>query len=76
MIASYKDLVVWQKAMNLVVMTYRIVKLLPKEEMYALSDQIKFSLGAWIFLPGPEKDGKYGALKDLSSIFVKARFSF
>lgn len=43
---------------------------------YALSDQIKFSLGAWIFLPGSEKDGKYGALKDLSSIFVKARFSF
>ena len=41
MVASYKDLVVWQKAMNLVVLTYRSVKLLPKEENYALSDQMR-----------------------------------
>ena len=41
MVSSYKDLVVWQKAMNLVVLTYRVVKLLPKEENYALSDQMR-----------------------------------
>lgn len=41
MVASYKDLIVWQKAMDLVVLTYRIVKLLPKEENYALSDQMR-----------------------------------
>ena len=38
---SYKDLVVWQKAMDLVVETYKIVKQLPKEETYALSDQMR-----------------------------------
>ena len=38
---SYKDLVVWQKAMLLVKETYTIVKLLPKEEQYALSDQMR-----------------------------------
>lgn len=38
---SYKDLIVWQKAMILVKEIYTIVKLLPKEEHYALSDQMR-----------------------------------
>ena len=38
---SYKDLVVWQKAMLLVKEIYAIVKLLPKEEQFALSDQMR-----------------------------------
>lgn len=38
---GYKGLIVWQKAMELVLMVYKIVKLLPKEETYALSDQIR-----------------------------------
>jgi len=32
----YEELTVWQKAMDLVVEVYKIVKLLPKEEIYAL----------------------------------------
>ena len=38
---SYKELIVWQKAMDLVEEIYRLVKLLPKEEQYALSDQLR-----------------------------------
>ena len=38
---SYEDLIVWQKAMDLVVETYGLVKLLPKTEQYALSDQMR-----------------------------------
>ena len=38
---SYKELVVWQKAMDLTVEIYKLVKLLPKEETYALSDQMR-----------------------------------
>lgn len=38
---GYKDLIVWQKAMDLVVEVYKVVKLLPREELYALSDQIR-----------------------------------
>ena len=38
---SYKDLLVWQKAIDLTVEVYRIVKKLPKEELYALSGQIR-----------------------------------
>ena len=41
MIKDYKDLIVWQKAMDLGVDVYALVKLLPKEEMYALSSQIR-----------------------------------
>ena len=41
MIRSYEDLMVWQKAMELVVEVYRVVKLLPREETYGLSDQMR-----------------------------------
>ena len=43
---------------------------------YSLSDQINLGLKAFIFLPGPDNDGKYGAYKDLSSICMNAKFSF
>ena len=43
---------------------------------YSLSDQISVSGGAYIFTPGPDKDGKYGAYKDLSTFFINAKFSF
>ena len=41
MVKKYDELIVWQKAMDLVVKVYSLVKLLPKEEMYSLSDQMR-----------------------------------
>ena len=41
---SFRKLIVWQKAMDLVAETYDIIKLLPKEEKYALSDQMRRSV--------------------------------
>jgi four helix bundle protein len=38
---SFKDLLVWQKAMELVKLCYLITEQLPKHEMYALADQVK-----------------------------------
>ena len=38
---SYRDLLVWQKAMDLVVACYRITALLPKNETYGLVNQIQ-----------------------------------
>jgi len=38
---KYEDLIVWQKAMDLVAEVYRIAKLLPSEELYALSNQMR-----------------------------------
>ena len=37
----YKDLILWQKSMELVKEIYCLVKKLPKEEMYSLSDQMR-----------------------------------
>ena len=38
---SYQDLNAWKKAMDLVEETYKLVKRLPAEERYALSDQMR-----------------------------------
>jgi len=40
-IKSYKDLVVWQKSMQLVREIYELTKLFPKDEQYALSNQMR-----------------------------------
>ena len=39
--SDFHDLLVWQKSMELTAEVYRLVKLLPKEESYALSDQMR-----------------------------------
>lgn len=38
---GYRELIAWQKAMQLVPAVYRLVKQLPAEERYALSDQLR-----------------------------------
>ena len=38
---SYRELLVWQKAMDLVVESYKIAGLLPKTELYGLKSQIE-----------------------------------
>ena len=40
-ILDYTDLTVWQKSMDLVAEVYKIVKKLPKEELFALSNQMR-----------------------------------
>ena len=40
-LSDYKQLTVWQKSMDLTVEIYSLVKLLPKEETYALSNQMR-----------------------------------
>ena len=38
---SYQDLLVWQKAMDLAESCYHLTNLLPREELYGLSSQIR-----------------------------------
>ena len=40
-IKSYKDLLIWQKGIKIVILVYKLVKVFPKEELYALTSQIK-----------------------------------
>ena len=37
----YKDLIVWQKAMDLAVEVYRLTKKMPKDELYGLTNQLR-----------------------------------
>lgn len=41
MAQHFKDLIVWQKAMDLVTDVYRITDSFPKREVYSLTDQIR-----------------------------------
>lgn len=41
MAQSYKELLVWQKSMELMIEIYGLVKFLPKYETYGLSDQMR-----------------------------------
>ncbi|MGB8259705.1 MAG: four helix bundle protein [Terracidiphilus sp.] len=43
MVASFRDLLVWQKAMNLSVEIYQLTRLFPREEMYGLASQLRRS---------------------------------
>ncbi len=40
-IQSFKELIVWNKAMELVPSVYGLVRRLPKEEVYALGDEMR-----------------------------------
>jgi four helix bundle protein len=40
-IASYKDLIIWQKAMDLAENIYQITGAFPKAELYSLTDQMR-----------------------------------
>lgn len=41
MIRDFRDLVVWQKSMELAVNVYELSKLFPREELYGLTSQIR-----------------------------------
>ena len=39
--ATYRDLVAWQKAIELVTAVYRVTRTFPREEMYGLTSQLR-----------------------------------
>lgn len=43
---------------------------------YSVSDEIKVSGGAYLFIPGPAENGTYGVYKKYSSFFIKAEYNF
>ena len=41
MVKSYRDLVVWQKGIQLTVLVYQLSKAFPREELYGLTSQMR-----------------------------------
>ncbi len=72
-VSSYEKLDVWQESINLVTDVYSAVKLLPKEELYALSDQIR---RAAVSIPLNIAEGQQRqSTKDFINFLVIARGS-
>lgn len=72
-VKDHKDLIVWQKAMDLLVEIYRLVKKLPKEETYALSDQMR---RAAVSIPSNIAEGRgRSSVKDFLRFLFIARGS-
>jgi four helix bundle protein len=69
MIISFKELIVWQKAMELAIEIYDIAKKLPQEEMYSLSSQIKRSA---ISIPSNIAEGHKRGTKDFVRFLIIA----
>lgn len=54
-VPSHRDLIVWQKAMDLTVLVYGLVKAFPSSEQYALSQQMT---RAAVAIPANIAEGK------------------
>lgn len=67
---DYEKLIVWQKAMDLVVVIYRITKGFPKEEQFGLTSQIR---RATISIPSNIAEGcRRNTQKDFSRFLIIA----
>jgi four helix bundle protein len=89
MIKDYRDLIAWQKAMELVESIYRMTKTFPQEEIYSLSNQMR---RAAISIPSNIAEGHgrkstkvflhflsvaYGSLKEVETqVFISLRLNY
>jgi S23 ribosomal protein len=70
---NHRELLVWQKVMRLVVAVYDLVRRLPKEENYGLSDQMR---RAAISIPSNIAEGNARcSVKDMAHFFYIAQGS-
>lgn len=69
-VESYKNLIVWQKAMELVIAAYKLTGHFPKEEIYGLTSQMKRSA---ISIPSNIAEGsRRGSRKDFRHFLLMA----
>ena len=70
MITSYKDLIVWQRAMELVKAIYKLTENFPKSEIYGLTSQMR---RAAVSIPSNIAEGKMrGTSKDYRHFLLNA----
>ena len=69
-INSYKDLIVWQKSMELVKWIYKLTEAFPKSEIYGLTSQIRRSA---VSIPSNIAEGsRRGTRKDFRSFLLNS----
>jgi four helix bundle protein len=68
---TYRDLIVWQKAMELVIKIYTVTHQFPKEKLYGLTSQIR---RAAVSIPANIAEGKLRGLKKACRQFFLVAF--
>jgi four helix bundle protein len=69
---SYKELLVWQKSMELVVSVYELTEQLPRTELFGLTSQIR---RAAVSIPANIAEGRFrGTRKDFAQ-FLRIAYS-
>lgn len=67
---SYKNLIVWQKAMDLVIAVYKLTDIFPREEVYGLVSQMR---RAGVSIPSNIAEGsKRSTHKDTRNFLINA----
>lgn len=71
-ISSYKDLIVWQKSMDLAVGIYELTENYPKEEIYGITSQMRRSS---VSVPSNIAEGRYRGTKKDYANFLRIAYS-
>lgn len=71
-VESYRDLIVWQKGVDLVTDIYKLTKVFPQEETYGLMSQMR---RAAISIPSNIAEGKYRKTKKDFMQFLRITFA-
>ncbi len=70
MVESHKDLIVWQKSIQLVTKVYELTKTFPKEELFGLTSQMR---RAAVSIPSNIAEGRNrGSRKDFRQFLLVA----
>lgn len=69
---SYKDLIVWQRGIELVVCLYRLTELFPKEELYGLTSQMR---RAAVSIPSNIAEGRYRGTRNVFLNFLRIAYA-
>ncbi|MBU4421480.1 four helix bundle protein [Candidatus Parcubacteria bacterium] len=69
---SYKELIVWQRSIELVVAVYKLTEDFPKEEIYGLTSQMR---RCSVSIPSNIAEGRYRGTKNDFLHFLRISYS-
>ncbi len=69
---SYKELIVWQKSVDLVVLIYVLTKQLPKDELFGLTSQMR---RAAVSIPSNIAEGRFRGTKNDFLHFLRMAYA-
>ena len=69
---SYKDLIVWQRSIELVIAVYELTEDFPKEELYGLTSQMR---RAAVSIPSNIAEGRFRGTKKDFLQFLRIAYS-